>query len=116
MRHQKKGRKFGKEKGPRKHFMRILLSNLITREKIETTLPRAKELKVRAEKLVTLAKKQTLHSMRLLFSRLPEKAAFKLFHEIAPRYKTRRGGYLRIVKMTEFRKRDGTEKAKITFV
>jgi large subunit ribosomal protein L17 len=116
MRHQKKGRKFGKETGPRRNFRRILIANLINREKIETTLPRAKELKTRTEKMVTLAKKQNLAALRLLSSRLPQKAAFKLFHEIAPRYQSRRGGYLRLAKTGQFRKRDGAEKIIISFV
>jgi len=116
MRHQKKGRKFGKKRGPRKHFLKGLLNNLILEDKIETTLPRAKEIKSDLEKLVTLAKRQTLHSLRLLLSRLPEKAAFKLYYETALKYKNRRGGYLRIIKTAKTRKRDGTELCRIEFV
>ncbi|HEY4496570.1 MAG TPA: 50S ribosomal protein L17 [Candidatus Paceibacterota bacterium] len=106
MRHLNKGRKFGRVKGRRKSFINGLLHNFFIEEKIKTTEARAKEIKPKAEKLITLAKKNDLASLRLLISRMPKKTAFKLYYDIAPRYKDRRGGYSRIIKMSASRKRD----------
>lgn len=68
------------------------------------------------EKLVTLAKKQNLASLRLLLSRLPKGSALKLYNEVAPKYKDRPGGYLRILKASNRRKRDAARQAVIEFV
>jgi large subunit ribosomal protein L17 len=65
---------------------------------------------------VTLAKKQNLASLRLLMSRLNKKAAQKIYYQIAPRYKSRKGGYTRIIKGLKQRKKDGTRMAIIEFV
>lgn len=81
-----------------------------------TTEARAKEIRPRIEKLITVAKKNDLHALRILTSRLPQKAALKLYHDIAPRYKERNGGYTRIIKAGEVRKQDGAEQAVIEFV
>ncbi|MDP3948005.1 MAG: 50S ribosomal protein L17 [bacterium] len=116
MRHGKKGRKFGRKTGQRRAFLKSIAHNLILKEKIETTEARAKEIRPIVEKLVTLAKKQTLASLRLLLARLPRASAEKLYFEIAKRYADRNGGYLRIVKQMKRRKRDGTRVAIIVFV
>ncbi|HOF50212.1 MAG TPA: 50S ribosomal protein L17 [Candidatus Colwellbacteria bacterium] len=116
MHHGKKGRKFGRKTGDRRQFIKGLLNNLIIRESIKTTEARAKEIKPLAEKLVTLAKKQDLASLRLLLKRLDKKAAMKIYHEIAPKYQERKGGYLRIVKLGTSRKRDGAPWVEIKFV
>jgi large subunit ribosomal protein L17 len=116
MRHQKKGRKFGLIKGRRKSFLAILMHNLIMENKIYTTEARAREIRPRVEKLVTIAKRGDLAALRLLMKRIPKDSAYKLYHEIAPRYKDRDGGYLRIVKTAEMRKRDGAMKVLIEFV
>lgn len=116
MRHSKRGRKFGRKRGPRRHFIKGLLNNLIIEGKIETTLARAKEIKPKLEKMVTLAKKQDLFALRLLLRRLPEKSAMKLYYEIGPKYKNRRGGYLKIIKTSKVTKRDGVGVAEIQFV
>ncbi len=116
MRHQVKGRKFNRIQGKRRAFIKGLEANLIMKGRIETTEARAKELKWKVDKLVTLGKKQTLHSLRLLTSRIPKLAAMKLYHEIAPKYTERKGGYTRIVKTAKFRKRDGVRVAVIEFV
>lgn len=116
MRHLRKGRKFGRKKGRRKAFMKSLLANLILKEKIETTVSRAKEIKPKIEKLVTLAKYQDLTHQRLLLARLPKKAALKLYYEIGPRFKGKEGGYVRITKTSKFRKRDRAEMAIIEFL
>lgn len=116
MRHLKKGKKFHRKKGQRKAFLKNLANNLIMEGKITTTEIRAKEIKSVVEKFVTLGKKQNLASLRLLISKLPKKSAEKLYYEIAPRYKGRRGGYLRIAKSMNRRKRDGGGLATIEFV
>jgi len=116
MRHQKKGRKFGMVKGKRKSFLTILMHNLIMENRIYTTEARAKEIRPKVEKLVTLAKRGDLAALRLLMRRLPKDAAYKLYHEVGPKYKDRDGGYLRIIKTSEMRKRDGVMKVIIEFV
>lgn len=116
MRHGKRGRKFGRKKGRRRAFLKVLMHNLIMRERIETTDARAKEIRPRVEKLVTLAKKQNLASLRLLLARLPKESAQKLYYEVAPRYAARKGGYLRIIKTAKRRKRDAARMAVIEFV
>jgi large subunit ribosomal protein L17 len=116
MRHLKKGRKFHRKKGQRTALLKTLAGNLIIEEKITTTEAKAKEIKSKVEKLTTLAKKQKLADLRLLISRLPKKSAQKLFYEIAPRYASRRGGYLRITKGGLQRKKDGSKMAVIEFV
>lgn len=109
-------RKFHRKRGQRRAFFKGLANNLIMREKIETTSARAKEIRPLVERFVTLAKKQQLAALRLLLSRLPKQAAEKLYFEIAPRYKSRAGGYLRIIKESKFRKRDGAPLSRIEFV
>ncbi|MCL5006642.1 MAG: 50S ribosomal protein L17 [Patescibacteria group bacterium] len=116
MRHLEKGRKFGRIKGRRKSFTGGLVSNLIQCGRISTTEARAKEIRPKVERLVTLAKKQNLNAMRDLLRRLPQKSAFKLYHEIAPKYADRKGGYTRIVKTAVVRKRDAAKKAIIEFI
>jgi len=116
MRHQKKGRKFGRIRGRRKSFLNILMHNLIMENRIQTTEARAKEIKPMVEKLITTAKKNDLSSLRILMKRIPKDSAYKLYHEIAPRYKDRNGGYLRIVKTSDVRKRDGAGQVIIEFV
>ncbi len=110
-------RKFGMLTGKRRSFIKGLMHNLIMEGKIKTTEARAKEIKPKVEKLVTLAKKNNVASLRLLITRLPNRvSAYKLFHEIAPRYTERRGGYLRILKTSSVRKRDAAREAIIEFI
>lgn len=117
MRHLRKGRKFHRKRGQRRSFVGGLAANLIMKEKISTTEARAKEIRGLVEKLVTIAKKQTLGAFRLLRARIRSKsAAEKLYYEIAPRYKERNGGYTRIVKTAKTRKRDSAAMAIIEFV
>lgn len=115
MRHLKKGRKFGRRKGQRKAFFKTLSHNLIMSEKLNITEARAKELKPKVERLLTHAKKQNLAGLRFLIKQLPKQSAYKLYHEIAPRYQKRPGGYLRIVKNFKLRT-DGAPLANIEFV
>ena len=117
MRHHNANRKFGRDKSGRKALLASLALNLIVRGKIKTTLPKAKELRPLAEKLITLAKRNTLASRRLAMSRLSNrtKEVKKLFDTIAPQYADKKGGYTRILKLG-VRKSDATEMAQIEFI
>jgi len=80
-------------------MFRNMTISLVEHEKIKTTLPKAKELRGFAEPLITLAKKDNLSNRRLAFDRIRSKSAVgKLFGELGPRYQTRPGGYIRILK------------------
>ena len=109
MRHQRVMKKFGRSMEHRKMLMKSLVTNLILAESIKTTLPKAKEARKDAEKMVTIAKKGDLAARRLAASRRVQPAAVqKLFAEIAPAMKDRQGGYTRIVKLGA-RKGDAAE-------
>ena len=100
MRHQRVMKKFGRSSKHRKMLMKSLVTNLILAESIKTTLPKAKEARTDADKIVTVAKKGDLAARRLAASRLLDpKAVQKLFDKIAPSMKDRKGGYTRIVKL-----------------
>jgi len=100
MRHQRVMKKFGRSTKHRKMLMKSLVTNLILAESIKTTLPKAKEARKDADRIVTVAKKGTLAARRLAASRLLDpKAVQKLFDKIAPAMKDRKGGYTRIVKL-----------------
>ena len=116
MRHQRVMKKFGRSMEHRKMLMKSLVTNLILAESIKTTLPKAKQARKDAEKMVTIAKKGTLAARRLASSRLTEPAAVqKLFAEIAPAMKDRKGGYTRIVKLGT-RKGDAAEMCVLQYV
>ena len=117
MRHHNKNRKFGRVKNQRKALLKSLTRSLIVHGKISTTLAKAKELRPTVEGLVTKAKREGIHSKRLVLSRVSNERRIlkKLFEEIAPKYKTRHGGYTRITKLPR-RKSDGSEMAVIEFV
>lgn len=117
MRHLKKGKKFNRIASRRRSFLRNLANDLIRTERIETTEARAKAIRPIVERFVTMAKKQNLASRRVLFSRLQNKRTTqKLYDDIAPRYESRSGGYLRITKLAKARRRDGSQLARIEFV
>jgi large subunit ribosomal protein L17 len=109
-------RKFGRKTGQRRAFKKGLASNLIMKERITTTSARAKEIRPIVEKMITTAKKSNLASLRALLSDLPAQSANKIYYEIAPRYKDRKGGYTRITKTEKRRKRDGVELSVIEFI
>lgn len=109
-------RKFHKKRGPRKLFMKTLAHNLIMKGRMETTEAKAKEIRPKIEKAITLAKKNNLASLKLLLARFTKDSANKLFYELAPRYKDRNSGYLRILKIGGQRKRDAAVKALIEFI
>jgi len=116
MRHLVKGKKFHRKKGQRTALFKSLINNLILKEKIETTEAKAREIRPKIEKLITLGKKQNLSSLRLLINRLNKKAGQKIYYQLAPRYQDRNGGYMRIIKGVKRRKRDGAEMTIIEFV
>ena len=116
MRHRIKGRKLNRTSAHRKAMFKNLAASLIKYEQITTTLPKAKDLRPIIEKMITLGKKGTLHSRRLLLSRLPKDAKItKLFNDFPDRYKNRSGGYTRILKKG-FRYGDPAPMAIIEFV
>ncbi|MGC9385746.1 MAG: 50S ribosomal protein L17 [Hydrogenovibrio sp.] len=99
MRHRKSGRKLNRNSSHRKAMFRNMSASLIEHEMIKTTVAKAKELRGVAEPLITLAKQDSVHNRRVAFSRLRDKAAVgKLFSELGPRYESRPGGYIRILK------------------
>jgi large subunit ribosomal protein L17 len=116
MRHNVAGRLFGRTANQRKALLRGLVCSLFEHQRIETTLAKAKEMRRVAEKLVTLGIRGDLLAKRLVMSRIPNRAVVvKLFNEIAPRFKGRNGGYLRIVQ-TRRRVNDRSQMAVIEFV
>ena len=116
MRHQRVMKKFGRSTAHRKALMKSLVTNLILAESIQTTLPKAKEARKDAEKMVTIARKGTLAARRLVASRLFQpKAVQKLFDKIAPAMEGRNGGYTRILKIGT-RKGDGAPMAILQWV
>jgi large subunit ribosomal protein L17 len=99
MRHRNSGRKFGRDSSHRVAMFRNMTASLVEHELIKTTLPKAKELRRVAEPLITLAKSDSVANRRLAFARLGnKKTVTKLFEELGPRYESRPGGYLRILK------------------
>ena len=116
MRHQKSGRKLGRTSSHRQAMFRNMAVSLFRHEQIRTTLPKAKELRRVAEPLITMAKNPTMARRRLAFARLRDKDIVgKLFDELAPRYKTRPGGYTRILKCG-FRRGDNAPIAYVQLV
>ncbi len=114
-RHSYKGRKFGRETDQRLALTRGLMCSLIRYQSIATTLARAKEIRRKMEKLITIAKKGDLHNRRLVISRLNDlEAATILVDVIAPQIE-RNSGYLRIER-AGFRRGDNSEMATISFV
>jgi len=115
MRHGDKNRKFGREKGQRRAFLKSLSRNLIIKGRMQTTIARAKEIRPIIEKMVTKGKNATLANRRLIVAQLgDERVAGKLI-KMAAGYTERTGGYLRIVKMGP-RKGDAAPMAVIEFV
>ncbi|MBA4501137.1 50S ribosomal protein L17 [Marinobacterium marinum] len=99
MRHRKSGRHLNRTSAHRKAMFKNMAVSLFEHELIKTTLPKAKELRRFAEPLITLAKTDSVANRRLAFSRTrSNEAVGKLFNELGPRYATRPGGYVRIMK------------------
>ncbi|MEX0619388.1 MAG: 50S ribosomal protein L17 [Pseudohongiellaceae bacterium] len=99
MRHRNTGRQLSRNSAHRKAMFRNMAASLVEHEIIRTTVIKAKELRMVAEPLITLAKKDSVANRRLAFNRVRDKATVgKLFTELGPRYAERPGGYLRILK------------------
>ncbi len=116
MRHQKQGRKLGRDSAHRKALYANLTAQLIEHGRIRTTLAKAKEVRPIAERMITLGKRGDLHAHRQAVAFLRSKpVAHALFAEIAPRYAERPGGYTRIVKLGP-RQGDAAEMAYLELV
>jgi large subunit ribosomal protein L17 len=116
MRHRVAGKKLGRKTAHRLMMFRNMVTSLLDKESIRTTIDRAKAVRPIAEKIITLGKRDTLHSRRqaLAFVKDPAVVA-KLFSTLAPRFSQRPGGYTRIIKL-DFRPGDGAQKAILELV
>lgn len=115
MNHSKAGRKFGRVRKVRRGLIKSLALSLIKEGKIKTTDAKAREIRPFVEKLVTFGKKDTLAGRRELVSKVGPIGAKKITTDIAPKYKDRNGGYLRITKL-QARNSDGSLMAVVEFV
>lgn len=116
MRHRHGLRKLNRTSSHRLAMLRNMTVSLLRHEAIKTTLPKAKELRRVVEPILTLGKTDSLSNKRLAFSRLRDREmVVKLFNELGPRYATRNGGYLRILKMG-FRQGDNAPMAFVELV
>lgn len=116
MRHRNSNRKLNRTSSHRLAMLRNMANSLLRHEVIKTTLPKAKELRKVAEPLITLSKNATLSNRRLAFDRTRDREiVVKLFDELGPRYKSRNGGYLRILKCG-FRQGDNAPMALVELV
>ncbi len=116
MRHRKMGRKLGRTSGHRKALFSNQATALFEHEQIRTTLPKCKELRRVAEKLITLAKRGDLHARRQVAKVIHDHEVLqKLFDDLGPRYQDRNGGYTRIIR-GELRRSDAAQMAYIQLV
>jgi large subunit ribosomal protein L17 len=116
MRHRVKGKKLSRDSAKRKALLRNLVTSFLEKERIRTTLAKAKATRPIAEKMITLAKNNSLHSRRLALRFIYKKDIVKkLFDEIGPRFSERPGGYTRIIKIGP-RQGDGAEMALLEMV
>lgn len=116
MRHRVKGKKLHRDSAQRKALLRNLVTSFLEKERIRTTLAKAKATRPLAEKMITLGKNNSLHSRRLALRFIYKKDVVKkLFDDIGPRFSERPGGYTRIVKMGP-RAGDGAEMAILELV
>ena len=117
MRHAVDGRKFGRNTSHRKAMFKNMANSVITHEQVVTTLQKAKEIRRHVDRLVTLAKNGSPASRRLAFDRTRDNVVVKkLFTDLAVRYKTRAGGYTRVLKLSDRRWGDAAEMAVIQLV
>ena len=116
MRHLKSGRQLNRTASHRKAMLANLATSILDKERITTTVTKAKEVRTTVERLITYGKKNTIHAIRLVAKKLNDKTVIKkLFDDIAPGYKDREGGYTRIIRKG-FRKGDNAELAIIELV
>lgn len=116
MRHLIKGKKLRRNSSQRRALLRNLVTSFLEKERIKTTLAKAKAAKPLAERMITLAKKDNLHTRRLALRYIYKKGVVKkLFEDIGPRFTERPGGYTRIVKLG-LREGDGAEMAMLELI
>ena len=116
MRHKRAGYKLKRDAGSRKALFKGLVTSVIEHERVVTTVPKAKAIKPLVEKMITLAKRDTLHTRRQAAAFLETPAAVKkLFDKLGTRFGQRNGGYTRVVRLG-FRKGDGAEQAMVELV
>ncbi|SRR5579863_5064915 len=116
MRHKVAGYKLKRDGGSRKALLRNLVTSVIENERVITTVPKAKAVKPLVERMITLAKRDTLHARRQAASFLQTPAAVqKLFDKLGSRFGQREGGYTRVVRLG-WRKGDGAEQAMLELV
>ncbi len=116
MRHRRKVKNFSRATNPRKALLRGLVTSLVEHGRIKTTVAKAKELRRHVEKAITLGKKGNLNARRVLLADYPNKATVEtILSDLAPRFKTREGGYTRILKLSN-RPGDCAPQAFIEFV
>lgn len=109
MRHAKRGRKLGRTTSHKRAMLNNMATSLFQHGAVRTTLPKAKELRSMAERLITFAKRGDLHARRQVLRRIQNKVVVsKLFDEIGPSYSERQGGYTRVLKIGP-RRGDSTE-------
>jgi large subunit ribosomal protein L17 len=112
MRHNRDGRKLGRTSSHRKALMRNMVTSLFASERIETTAPKAKEVKRVAERMITFARRGDLAARRHVAKTVQSPEVLKkLFDEIAPRYVDRPGGYTRVLRLGARRKGDNAQRA-----
>lgn len=117
MRHRVAGNKLGRTTSHRIAMTRNMANSLIEHERVITTLQKAKVVKPFVEKLVTLSREESLHHRRQVFAALHDKVTVtKLFTTIGPRFKSRPGGYCRILRLSKTRLGDNGERAILEFV
>jgi len=113
MRHRNSGRKLSRNTSHRRALLRNLVTSFLEHGRLMTTLPKAKEIRPLAEKMITLGKRDSLHARRQVQAYvLKEAIAKKVFADIAPKFADRKGGYSRIIKLGN-RKGDGADLAVI---
>lgn len=111
MRHRQSGRKLNRTSTHRQAMLRNMVTEFLDKERIVTTVPKAKELRPFAERMITLGKRETLHARRQALSVIRRKeVVHKLFDSLAPRFADRNGGYTRIIRLG-VRKGDSAELA-----
>ena len=116
MRHRNAGRKLSRNTSHRRALLRNLVTSFLEHGRLMTTLPKAKEIRPLAEKMITLGKRDSLHARRQVQAYLLKEAiAKKVFDTIAPKFADRKGGYSRIVKLG-YRKGDGADLAIIELI
>lgn len=115
MRHQKRGKKLGRKRDQRRALYKSLLANFVINKKMKTTVAKAKAIKPILEKIITRAGKNDLATRRILLKTFTEKQVQVLLEDIGPKYKDRKGGYLRITRIGP-RKGDGAEMAVLELV